>query len=55
MLLRLVAAIHCALGTALGIAQLILIVTFRSFEMVLCCSLMVGCCLFMEAAGFIGV
>jgi hypothetical protein len=55
MLLCLIAAIHRALGTALGITQLVLIVTFRCFEVVFGRFFMIACSLFMETAGFIGI
>jgi len=52
MLLCLVATIHCALGAALGIAHLILVVTFRCYVMVFGSFLMIARSLFMETATF---
>ena len=43
-----VAAVHCALGTVLGVAEVVLVVAFGSFEMVLGRFLMVICSLFVE-------
>jgi hypothetical protein len=55
MLLRRIAAIHGALGAALGITVLVLIVTFRCVTMVFGCRFMIARSLFMETTGFIDI
>jgi hypothetical protein len=54
MLLRRVAAVHSALGAALGVTHLVLIVAFGSFVMMFCAGLMIAGSFFVENAGFIG-
>jgi len=55
MLLCRIAAFHGALRTALGITQLVLIVTVRCFAMVFGGFFMIGRSLFMETTRFIGM
>ena len=50
-----IATIHCTLGAALSITQLVLIVTFRRFAMVFGCCFMIACSLFMETASFLDI
>lgn len=51
MLLRRVAAVHGALGTALGITHFVLIVTFRCLMVLPGCCFMLGGSLFVQDAG----
>lgn len=50
-----IATTHCTLGTVLGIAEVVLVVAFSSFEMILGRFLMVICSLFMETASVFGI
>lgn len=50
-----VTAVHCTLGTGLGVARLVLIVAVSGFVMVLRCCFVIAGSFFVQSAGFIGM